>query len=132
MLVPKASRNLIKALLSTIESDKIMSDIQEIEVTIKELKEVVERKNAVNRLLGNRDFKKLIMEGYFKDEAARLVGLLGEQAAAQYREEIIRSMDGIAQFKAHLRTVRQIGEAAASELAHHEQALEDLRNEDQE
>jgi len=35
-----------------------------------------EQSDALNRLMEDKDFKKVIIEGYFKDEAIRLTGLL--------------------------------------------------------
>lgn len=108
-----------------------MSDIEQIEIGIKEIKELIEKKNAVSRLMANRDFKKVFVEGYFKEEPSRLVGLLAEPSAAQYREEIIRSMDGVAQAKLFIRTIVQMGNTAERELAEHEQLLESRLNDEE-
>lgn len=105
-----------------------MNEVQEIELSLDQAKEMVDRKNMVNKLMGNREFKKLILDGYFKDESARLVGLLGDPAVQAHREEIIRSMDGISQLQIYLRTVSQMGSVAERDVADYEKALDETRN----
>lgn len=50
-----------------------MSDVKVIEATIEQVREVVERGVALDRLRANRDFKLIIQSGYIEKEAIRLV-----------------------------------------------------------
>jgi len=52
--------------------------IQEIEQSIQGARITVELGNALARLHSNRDFKKVVLDGYFRDEAVRLVHLLSD------------------------------------------------------
>jgi hypothetical protein len=54
--------------------------IEEIEQSIEVNKEKVEFGSSIERLRSNRDFKKVIVGGYFNTEAVRLVKLLSDPA----------------------------------------------------
>lgn len=47
--------------------------LEQIELNMAEAKRFIELRTSLQRLEKNRDFKKLISEYYFKEEAARLV-----------------------------------------------------------
>lgn len=102
------------------------ADTVEIEVSLAQAKKMVERKAMVHKLLGNREFKTLILEGYYKDEATRLVGLLGDPAMQPHRDDIIRSMEGISQLQGYFRTVVQMGSVAEREVADYQNELEEI------
>jgi hypothetical protein len=55
---------------------------QAIELNIKEAKKIAEQGDALVRLSGNRDFRNLVIEGYFEREAVRLVSPEGRSVAA--------------------------------------------------
>ena len=55
-----------------------MSQNQGVELTIEEAQKQIARGEAVKRLLINPDFADLIGEAYYKEEPARLAGLLGD------------------------------------------------------
>jgi hypothetical protein len=50
-----------------------MSDIQDLEQGIEDAKEVVNRRQMALKLFENYEFRKLFIEGYFLEDAARLV-----------------------------------------------------------
>lgn len=49
------------------------SKVQNIEISLAQAEAKVELGAAIERLHGNKDFQKVILNGYFKDEAVRLV-----------------------------------------------------------
>ena len=55
-----------------------MSQNQGVELTIEEANKQIARGEALQRLLINPDFADLIGEAYYKEEPARLAGLLGD------------------------------------------------------
>ena len=55
-----------------------MSQNQGVELTIEEANKQIARGEALNRLLLNPDFADIIGEAYYKEEPARLAGLLGD------------------------------------------------------
>lgn len=106
------------------------TQIEEVELTIEEARKMVTRGKMAEKLASNREFKKLVLEGYFQEEAARLVHLLGDPAAAAHREHILRDMEGIGGLKRYLSTVVQLGRQAEMEIAECEETLDELRAED--
>ena len=104
-----------------------MSDIKEIELSAEKAKEMIAKKNAALRLASNRDFKSLVLEGYFKDEAARLVGLIADPQAKGMLEDIQRDLAGISSFRFFMMQLVRNGEAAEVALAEANETLEELR-----
>ncbi len=109
-----------------------MSSIQEIELSIEEAKEKISRRDAALKLSGNREFKKLILDGYFKEEASRLVSLMGDPAAKDYRDDIIMDAQAISSFQQYMRLIVQMGNIAEAELKAHQEILDDERAMDEE
>jgi DNA-binding GntR family transcriptional regulator len=107
-----------------------MSDIEEVEVSIEEVKKLVERKNAAKKLASNREFRKLILEGYFVDEAARLAGLSADPLHEKHRGEIILGIQGISLLRQYLQTIIRMGDIAEAELKEHQETLDELREMD--
>jgi len=87
-----------------------------------ELKERVDLRNAMERLIKNEDFKRVFMKGYCEDEAVRIVHLHGEEAfnqpdnKKQHREELQERMLGIARFSEYVRYTVIMGNQAQKEL----------------
>lgn len=51
------------------------TELQYLENNIKQAQKLVDLGDALERLRSNRDFKKIVLEGYFEKEAIRLVHL---------------------------------------------------------
>jgi len=71
--------------------------IEEIELNIEQAKSIVATGSAMERLRNNRDFKKVIIEGYFEKEAIRLVHLKSDfnMQSPEAQVSILRDMDAI-------------------------------------
>jgi hypothetical protein len=107
------------------------NDIELVELTIAEAKKIVERGKMAERLSHNPDFKKLVLDGYFVDEAARLVHLSCDPALPEnMRNVVVRDMAGPAAFKRYMSAMVQMGRNAAREILEHEETLEELREEE--
>lgn len=107
------------------------TQIEQIEMSIEEAKKVVERGERAKRLATNPDFKALVLDGYFTEEAARLVHLMSDPTLNdQIRECIQRDMVGIGGFKRYLRTLVQMGDIAAHEIQTSHETLDEIRAED--
>lgn len=105
--------------------------VKQIEVTIEQCKEVVERGKSLDRLLNHPDFNSLIMKGYMERESHRLTLLLADPSceSPQARENVVRDLSAIAQLNAFFRTVRTAADVAARSLKEHEELLqEELAN----
>lgn len=107
-----------------------MSDVHEIELSIEHANELIERKAMVNKLMSNREFKKIVLEGYFKEEAIRMVALVAEPSMKDHKEDILKSMESISCFQQHLRTIVQMGTVAETEMLDYEQTLDEARNDE--
>ena len=96
--------------------------LEQIAEMREDCKRYIDRADALNRLANNADFKLVFMEGYTKDYAARLVGLLGEQNLnlggnkALEREEIMESLHGVARFQTYMNNVYKLANQAVNQM----------------
>lgn len=74
-----------------------------IQVTKEDALAQIELGNALDRLHRNKDFKKLIVEGYQVKYAARQVSLLADPSAN--KPEVHAGLQGIAELLAYFRSV---------------------------
>lgn len=106
-----------------------MSDIQQIEITIEQAKKLIERKNQIEKLTSNREFRKVILDGYFVDEAARLAGISGDPLHARDHDDILLSLQAISKLRLFLQNQIRMGEVAERELNEHYEVLDEARAE---
>jgi hypothetical protein len=101
--------------------------VKQIEVTIEQCKEVVERGKSLERLLEHPDFNALIMKDYMEREAHRLTLMLADPACEtpQARDNIVRDLSAIAQLNAFFRTVRVAADVAHRSLIEHQELLQE-------
>lgn len=105
--------------------------IEEVELSIAHAKEIINRGAMAERLSHNPDFKKLVLEGYFTTEAARLALLYSDpNIDPEMREAIGRDLMGPGVFKRYLSTMVQMGYVAQRELGEHIETLEEIREEE--
>ena len=73
------------------------SEIQQLEHSIKVAQKLVDLGDSLERLRNNRDFKKIFVEGYFQDEAVRLVHLRADanMQSVDSRKAIDTQIDAI-------------------------------------
>ena len=105
------------------------TDIARAENSIEFCKSQIALAGSVQKLESNRDFKKLILEGYLKEEALRLVGLLSAATHPEMRDAIHRDLHAIGAFEGYLRKIVAAGQMAAVDLPDHEETLSMLRAE---
>ena len=102
--------------------------IQEIELSIKEAQKMVDLGAAVQRLATNRDFKKVILEGFFEDEAIRLVHLKADpnMQSSDSQKAILTQMDAIGALRQYLETLAQLAGMAQKSIEADEQTRDEL------
>jgi hypothetical protein len=95
-----------------------MNAIEQIEITEQSAKAKVELGRALNKLVGNREFKKLILEEYFEKEAARLVMLKAEPNMQddESQKRIIKDIDAIGNLRQYFRAIEQLSMMAEKSL----------------
>ena len=106
-------------------------EIQELEVTIEELKKALARGEALKRLMSNADFKTIIDDDYFVQEASRLTSLLGSPnpSLSDKQEFILHDLHGIAALRRYFDTILSIQGAAQDQIDSHNETLDELRSE---
>lgn len=68
---------------------------------------------ALERLEKNEDFKKVVLQGYFKDKAVSAVSLLATDHVKRggFRPDIMEALVAISQFQDYLMTIKSLGSA---------------------
>jgi len=87
---------------------------EQIDVSIEQARETVSKKDALMRLMDNADYKVVFTEGYFKEEAARLVQLRGDPEFDDIKaqQSIEKSIIGVGSTYNYLHTIIQLGRMA--------------------
>lgn len=112
-------------------SDMYENNIELIELSIEEAKKIIATKNSVDRLISNRDFKKVFTEGYLTNEAARLAGLSADPQTIEHREEIFSAIQSISHVQQYLRNLRQFGMIAERDMHENQELLDETRAEEE-
>ena len=104
------------------------NDIQALENSIKHATVMVEMGNALDRLRSNKDFRRVVLDGYFKDEAIRLVMLKADtkMQSIESQASIVKQMDAIGSFNQYLTTVMQLSAQAERSIESDSQTVEEL------
>jgi hypothetical protein len=102
--------------------------VEEIERNIKLQKEIIEFGKAVERLQSNRDFRKVVTEGYFEKEAVRLVHLKAdpEMQRPEIQAGIIQAIDAIGNMSQFLRDAVRSAELAAKSVSQDEETRDEI------
>ena len=98
-------------------------DIIEIEVSMEDAKHAIELAEKLEKLMNNKQFKEVILEEYFKNEAVRLVGLKADPncQTPEWKQNIENSLMAISELRMFFMKIRwQANQAEA--------ALEDAKN----
>ena len=83
------------------------NELQQLDDNIKQAQKIADLGDALNRLRNNRDFKKVIQEGYFEQEAIRLVHLMSDSnmQTPEMQTSIHKQMIAIGGFRDYLDTL---------------------------
>jgi hypothetical protein len=102
--------------------------IQQIEQNIKQAKLAIGFRAALDRLFSNRDFKQVILDGYFREEAIRLVHLKADPnfQTAERQAEIVGDLDAIGKLNRFFVTTHQLAAQAVKSVESDEAMLEEL------
>lgn len=88
-----------------------MTDLESIEISIQTAEEHVAKMEALLSLAANKNFTKIVDEGYFKEEASRLVLLRADPSMQKPEDQaaILKSIDAIGAFRQYLAGVIHVG-----------------------
>lgn len=106
----------------------LQTELELLEADAKEYKKVLEFAQAVKRLELNKDFKKVFVEGYFKDEAVRLVHLRSDSQSQskEVQENILKALDAIGYLSQFLKKAVLDGDLALKQIAMNEDIQQEL------
>lgn len=105
--------------------------LQQLEINVQNSKKQLELGEALKRLSQNRDFKRLILDDYFREEAIRLVSLRGdpEFQTPEKQAHILAQIDAQSMFQKYLRTISWQAERAKDSILADENTAEEIRRE---
>ena len=96
--------------------------LKQVDSSIAECKHLMNVRDSLVKLQKNRDFKKVILESYFKEEAARLVMAKSSDLGSEHQDIFDRMIYGVGSLAKFLDMVITRGDQAEEELASHEEA----------
>lgn len=102
--------------------------VQQLEASIERNKADIAQLDALEHLFSNKYFQELILNGYLKEEAVRLVMLKADpnQQKPEHQAAIIRDIDAIGSLQAFLKTVKFKGDIARRSLDDDRDTLADI------
>lgn len=102
--------------------------VQAIEENIRQAKLIAGKGEALERLRQNRDFKAVILDGYFKEEAIRLVHLKADPSmqSPDMQKSIIAQMDAIGSLNQYFTAVVQQGSIALKAISADEETRDEI------
>jgi len=125
---------VLQPLLTSESTGRSMSNatIQAIEENIKQARRLVDVGDALERLKNNRDFKKVMIEGYFEQEAVRLVHLKSDQnvQSPDMQKSINAQIDAIGAVSQYFSTILHKASVARKAIASDEEAREEILEEE--
>ena len=103
-------------------------ELQAIDQSIKQARKAIDLGDALERLKGNRDFKRIIQDGYFEQEAVRLVHLKSSPTmqSAESQKSIDQQMVSIGSLDQYFRTIAVQAEMARKSIKYDEQVRDEL------
>lgn len=103
-------------------------EIQAIEASMKHGQNLVDQGNALERLRSNKDFKKVVLEAYFEQEAIRLVQLKADPSmqSVEKQSSIIKQMDAIGAVAQYFQTLSYLALMARKAMAADEEMRDEL------
>lgn len=108
-----------------------MNQIEQLEEHRETLEKRVERRDEVLKLYDNPLFKKHILDGFCRDDAARCVGAAGNPGISERDEtQMLNMAMAGGHLTRYLRTAIQQGDQAESDLQQIDQQLDQMRAED--
>jgi len=107
-------------------------DLEQIELSLEHAKLSIDNMKALNTLSHDKNFVKLITEGYFRDEASRLVLLKADNSMQkeEHQATIEKSIIAVGYFRQYLSTIYQLGNMAEKAMADDEITREEIQAEE--
>lgn len=108
-----------------------MPTVNELEQQKAKLQDYITKRDLALKLSNNRDFRKLIMDEYFTQEAARLVGLSADPVLSdRERADALSMAQATGHLKRWLVVLCQMGDRAEQDIAEIDMTLDEVRGEE--
>jgi hypothetical protein len=106
-------------------------DFEEIEIDIKAAQELVKKGDALDRLSNNQDFRDIISQGYFQDEAVRLVHLKCAPSMQNppMQASVLTCIDGIGNLSQYFSKIITQAEMARASILDSQDTLSEMAEE---
>lgn len=106
-------------------------ELQQLEQNIKYSQKAIDLGDALERLRSNKDFKAIFVNGYFEQEAVRLVHLKSNlnMQSNESQQSILRQMDAIGTVSDYLNTILTRAEMARRTIMADEATRDELLSE---
>lgn len=104
--------------------------INAVERNIRSAKADVSKAKALEKLHNNKEFKELILEGYLKENAIRLVHLKADPSmqTAEGQASVLRQMDSIGELMGYFQVILHQAKLSEKNVAEFEADLADLHD----
>lgn len=106
--------------------------VRNIEISMVQAEAYIQTADALRRLMDNRDFKQVILEGYFKEEAVRIVSLKAAHEMSKPDDQafLIKSIDGIGCLQQYLNVINFAAQQAVRTIQASNESLEEIAEEE--
>lgn len=105
-----------------------MTEVEQLEQQRDDVRTLLDRREMATRLAKNRDFKLLIMEGFMRDEAARLVQMSSDPVLKeQERTDALNMAQATGHLKRFLQMIFTMASVAEREMPEIDQAIFEAR-----
>ena len=118
-------------MITDTHEDVTEQQLGQLEITIEEAKQSIEKAEALHRIAKNPDFKLLISDGYFVKEASRLVlsKAMPDASNPAIQQDYDNSITAIGYLKRYFAQIIGMANMAEKSLRESEQTREDILNE---
>ena len=106
-------------------------DLKTVEISIEQAEEAIEVAEALKRLHNNKDFQKVIVEGFFKEEASRVVILRAdpEMLADEHQKQVNDIITSIGGLYGYFRKIYGVANQAYASLVADQETRGDILEE---
>ena len=107
------------------------AQVESVQLSIKNAEHNIDLGEALQKLVKNASFKKVILEGYFEKEASRVVLLKAEPSmdSDKTQKALDDSITSIGGLRQYFRTLTAVSNQSKKALQDYRITLDELRNE---
>lgn len=110
----------------------MQDQIEQIDIKIEEAKKAIDKADALDRLVKNKDFQLIVDHGYFVEEASNLVLLLATPNFAGETEQtrLNKHINAIGCLRQYFSSIMQLGTQSLKAVRDHEEMKQEILTEE--